>query len=140
MAVDDVKNRTRELYQKIGSLWCKAVKDNVVFNRYGWIHLSFRSGGQRRLPSDSKLRYHLFKHVHEIVSKSRVVFITDGVITSKRKMRRSVKYYELVYYYKKDKLFVSVVLRRIEQGKLHYYSVRRASNKIKKALAKTGLL
>lgn len=140
MTIKDLKSDTHELYKRVGSLWCKAVKDNVVFNRYGWIHLTFRSGGQRRLPKDIKLRYYLFTFVHEIVSKSRVVFITEGSITSKRKKSRNVKYYELVYLFKKDKLFISVVLRRIEQGKLHYYSVRRASNKIKKALIKTGLL
>ncbi|MFH1971163.1 MAG: hypothetical protein ABIJ05_02135 [Patescibacteria group bacterium] len=140
MVIKNLKGKTHKLYRSSGSLWCRAVKDNVLFNKYGWSHLSFERGGKRRQPGNIKLRLHLFKYVHEIVKNAKFAIETSGWVLSKRGIRRQVKYYELVYWCAKEKCHISVVLRKIEEGKLHYYSVRRANSKIKKALAKAGLL
>jgi len=140
MAIKDLKAETHKLYKSVGSMWCRAVKNNVVFNKYGWVHLSFERGGKRRRPRDLKLRHHLFQYVHEIVGRCRVMIEKEGTVKSKRGVVRKVKYYELVYWCKAEKRHISVILRRIEEGNLHYYSVRRASNRIKKALQKAGLL
>lgn len=140
MAIIDLKAKTHKLYKSVGSMWCKAVKDNVVFNNYGWTHLSFERRGRRRSDGDLKLRHHLFRYVHEIVRNSAVKFDRGGTVTSKSEIIRNVQYFELVCWCKKEDRYISVVLRKIEDGKLHYYSVRRASNKIKKALAKAGLV
>lgn len=140
MAVTDLKEKTHKLYKSVGSMWCRAVKANVVFNRYGWVHLSFGRGGHRRSDGDLKLRHHLFQYVPGIVRNCLVVIEKSGPVKSKKGIVRNANYYELVYWCKKEKNHISVILRKIEEGNLHYYSVRRASNKIKKALAKAGLL
>lgn len=110
-----------------------------MFNRYGWVHLSFKRGGKRRSTGDLKLRHHLFEYVPEVVKKSKFTVLTFGTVFSKRGTERKVRYFEIVHFCSKRKCYISVVLRKIENGKLHYYSVRRANNKIKKALKK-GLI
>jgi len=138
--IKKLKEKTHKLYRGHGSLWCPTIKDNVVFNRYGWVHLSFNRNGHRRSSGDVKLRHHLFEGVHEVVQNSKVAMKTFGSVTSKSSVKRSAMYYELVYLVKGKRRHTSVVLRKIEDGKLHFYSVRRTNNKIKKALKKGGLI
>lgn len=140
MAVVDLKDKTRKLYKSRGSMWCRAVKDNVVFNNQGWIHLSFSRNGHRRSDGDLKLRHHLFKYVHQCIDVGILIKQDERKIKSKSGVERNAKYYELVYWCEKEQKHISVVLRKIESSNMHYYSVRRTSNKIKKALAKAGLV
>lgn len=137
----DLKAKTHKLYKKLGSVWCGAVKDNVVFNNHGWIHLSFSRGGRRRSTGLLRLRLHLFKYVPRVVKTSKVVIKeTSGTILSRRGIARVAKYFEIAQVCGKEKHHVTVILRKIEGGKLHYYSVRRTSIKTKKALTKSGLV
>ena len=136
MAIRDLKEKTHKLYKRVGSLWCKALKENVVFNRHGWVHLSFERNGKRRYPKDLKLRHYLFNFVHEVVRYSQFYVVSRGSVNSRRGIKRKVCYFELVHFIKRERIYVSVILRKIESGKLHYYSVRRATNRIKKALRK----
>lgn len=140
IVIEDLKKETYKLYKKYGSLWCPAIKDNVVFNRHGWVHLSFRRNGHRRNQGDLRLRNFLFKNVHQVVRKSKACLPTTGEITSRRGVKRKVQYFELVYLCKKQTKHTSVVLRKIEDQKFHFYSVRRTNPRIKKALKKTGLI
>jgi hypothetical protein len=140
MSIKELKEETRLLYRSVGSLWCPAIKDNVVFNKHGWVHLSFRRNGHRRTPEDLRARLRLFKNVHEVVKNSKVSLLTSGTISSRRNIKRKASYYELVYLCGKQTKHTSVILRKIEDKKIHYYSVRRTNNRIKKALVKTGLI
>lgn len=138
--IELLKEETRTLYKGIGSLWCPAVKDNVVFNAHGWRHLSFRRNGRRRDPKDLKLRHRLFKNVHEVVKNSKVCLLSFKDISSRRGIKRKASFCELVWLCNEQTKHTSVILRKIEDQKLHYYSVRRTNNRIKKALKKTGLI
>jgi len=136
--IEILKERTYKAYKNIGSLWCPAVKDNIVFNRYGWIHLSFKRNGHRRSPGDLKLRHYLFiEDVRWVVQNSKIAILTFGSVTSKSGITRKTRYYELACLNKGKKKPTSVILRKIgKKGKLHYYSVRRTTGKIKRALKK----
>lgn len=138
--IEIIKDEIRELYKSVGSLWCPAVKDNVVFNAHGWKHLSFRRNGRRRDPEDLKLRHRLFKNVHDVVKSSKVSLLSFKEITSRQGIKRKASFYELVWLCGKQTKHTSVILRKIENQKIHYYSVRRTSGRIKKALQKTGLI
>ena len=137
----DLKAKTHKFYKSLGSLWCGAVEDNVVFNNHGWVHLSYTRSGHKRNVKDLKLRFHLFKHTPEVIKSSKVIIKeTSGAIISRRGVSRTAKYFEIAHVCDKGKQHVTVVLRRIESGKLHYYSLRRTNNKVKKALARAGLV
>jgi len=121
-------------------MWCPAIKDNVVFNAHGWVHLSFDSRGHRRGSSNLRLRLHLFTHVPEVVKTAKVqIGPPDRRDIFVKGKKRAVTYFEIAQACDGGKQHVTVILRRIESGKLHYYSVRRTRSKIKKALAKAGL-
>ena len=122
-------------YKAIGSLWCSAIKDTVFFNNHGWIHLRYDSKGHKRIAAAIRLRFFLLQHVSEVIQQSKVMLKqTSGFITSRNGVQRRVTYYEIAHKVNKGKYHITVILRRIEEGKLHYYSIRRTRAKIKKAL------
>lgn len=135
-----LKEDIYEIYKKTRTVKSKLFKEKIVFNRYGWIHLSFTSGGHRRPSKDRNLRLHLFKYATDIVKGAKIVIKeTEGAVMSKRGVLRKVKFYEIASKCDAGKKHVTVILRKIEDGNLHFYSLRRTSSKIKKALEK-GLL
>lgn len=135
-----LKEDVYKIYKKVGRVKSKAVNDFVVFNRYGWIHLSYTSGGHRRVSKDRRLRLHLFPFASEVIKKAKkTIRITEGLVMSKREIMRKVKYYELAGSCDDGKKHLTVIIRKIENGNAHFYSLRRTSPKIKKALEK-GLL
>lgn len=135
----NLKEEVYKIYKDTGNVKSKLLKEDILFNRYGWIHLSFTSGGHRRSTKDRNLRLHLFKFAKSVIKKSKVVIKeTEGVVLSKRGIKRKAKYYEIASGCNDGKLHVTVILRKIENGNLHFYSIRRTSSKIKKAL-KRGL-
>lgn len=140
MTVKDLKTKTHKIYKSLGSMWCPAVKNNVVFNAYGWVHLGFDGRGHRRTDNDLRLRLQLLPFVPEVVKNAKVQSKPGEARSLKIKdQMRQVTYFEIAQACDGGKKHVTVILRKIAKGKLHYYSVRRTSNKIKKALANAGL-
>ena len=134
----NLKEDVYKIYKDTGNIKSRILKENVIFNRYGWIHLSFTSGGHKRPKKDRNLRLHLFKFANQVVKKAKVVIKeTEGAVLSKRGIERKAKYYEIASECG-DGNHITVILRKIESGNLHFYSLRRTSSKIKKAL-KRGL-
>ena len=136
----NLKQETYKIYKSFKSIKSKAVGEEIFFNRYGWIHLSFTSSGHRRSAKDRRLRFHLLPFAKEIVIKSKtLVRTTEGSVVSKRGVIRKVKYFEIANSCDEDKKHITVIIRKIENGNAHFYSLRRTSAKNKKALAKQEL-
>ncbi|KKP48078.1 MAG: hypothetical protein UR39_C0002G0181 [Candidatus Woesebacteria bacterium GW2011_GWA1_33_30] len=128
------------IYKKVRTIKSPAIKQKVIFNRYGWIHLSFDSRGHRRSSRDRRLRFNLFRYSHEVVRNSKhIIKETEGTIKSKRGKERSVKYYEIASICNDGKNHITVIIRKIEDGNYHFWSIRRTSTKTKKALKEEGL-
>lgn len=134
MNIHNLKETTRIAYKSKPTIRCHKLKKVVTFNVYGWIHLSHTRDGHSRSPQDTKLRYYLFQYAYEVIKNSKIAIESSGTVTSKNKVVRPVKYYELVHICKSEKRPISVILRKIQDGKLHFWSIRRTNNKIKKAL------
>ena len=66
----NLKDEIYKIYKDNKSVKSKILKENVIFNRYGWIHLSFTSGGHKRSKKDRNLRLHLFKFSYEVIKKA----------------------------------------------------------------------
>ncbi len=136
----NLKDESYKIYKSFKSVKSKAVGEEIVFNRYGWIHLSFTSSGHRRSAKDRRLRFHLLPFAKEIVTKSKtLVRTTEGSVESKRGVVRKVKYFEIASSCDGGKKHITVIIRKIENGNSHFYSLRRTSPKIKKALARQEL-
>jgi hypothetical protein len=83
---EEAKRKAKELYSKIGRVWCPALGENIIFNDVGFRHL-IRKGGVRRPKSEQKRRFAFLSHVEGIIKNPDAKFSFE-----KREMFRSIKW------------------------------------------------
>lgn len=117
---------TSREYHKIGSIYCSALKENIIFNNYGWKHLRFDGHGHKRNEQDLRRRLHLFKHAVEVLKNCKTAGEKEQATIHLKKNPRDVIYIEIGHECK-TKLGnknIVVILRKFEKGPYHYYSIR----------------
>lgn len=125
----------QKIYKSFGLVKCTAINELVAFNNHGWTHISFDEKGHRRNRDNIFMRLKLVLHAPEVIQKASV--IQDETINLNIKgNKRKIRFIELACGIQKSHSHVTVILRKIESGVLHFYSVRRTKNKIKKLLLK----
>lgn len=108
-------NHFKKRYEKIGQINCPALANAPVhFDNHGLSHFFFKQGKPRPL-DDQKRRFHLFKRVPLIVAVSRAC-------SCYRRGKHEAEFWELTW--KNDLEIIQVVIRRINKGEFHFYSVK----------------
>ena len=98
----------KSIYRSLEPTWCPAVKDWVAFNNQGWKHFRYRGDGSRRIIAELSSRLKLIPFIPEIVAGAQSYEI--------KKMGNTC-------YYSLQSGTVRVILRKVGNGKLHYYSI-----------------
>ena len=114
-----LRARYEPIYKGLNPIWCPAIKSMVVFNSRGWKHLRFDGTGKRRDPKDLIMRLKLIPSISSVIENARSIKIYR---------RKDVLYYLIT---QEDERNIRVVLRKVRNGKTHFYSIFRG-NKTKK--------
>lgn len=130
-----IKKR-RQLYNDTKNMYCPFLKEVVYFNNKGFFHLTHDGRDRLRPEADATMRLNLLPRVYTVI-KNAAKFNRQPMLVPKNsndnKKEKEVAYYELYHALghnkNKRKAGVIVVLRKIGNGRLHFYSVRNASNK-----------
>lgn len=131
-----LKTEVHEKYLGYGLIVCPVINERVMFNNQGWKHISFDGKGHRRNSKSIYMRLKLVIFAPEVIQQASTV-IKDEIRTLQiNNVDRKVRFIELALSIKNSRSHVTVILRRIEEGTLHYYSVRRTKNKVKRLLLK----
>ena len=67
------KREIREVYDKIGSVWCPAIQEEVYFNAKGFYHLRHETTREERSISEQKHKLSLVPHIKDIVQGMQVL-------------------------------------------------------------------
>lgn len=120
---------TREVYDKIGSIFCPCLKENVTFNAKGFHHLLYEPIGT---PRDIKERIHkliLFPLAVPVIKNAKKVDEERMMILPSRKKSvapKKAKYIALVAMVGKNRnVKVKVILLKVGNGKLIFWSIMR---------------
>lgn len=134
-SLKELKNQAHKKYKSFGLIYCKAINDHVVFNNHGWKHLAFDGKGHRRNSDNIFMRLKLVLHAPAVIEHGSIVKdeIVEVLINEKQLKVRNI---ELAHPIDGTNHHVTVIIRRIEESTLHYYSVRRTKNKIKRMILK----
>jgi hypothetical protein len=119
-------------YNSIDSVHCSYLKEKVKFNSHGFKHALRDGRGHYRVEKDALMRLHLLPWAPVVIRNSKYMPNTEHRDTDdkRNKLGKPVTFFELqcVVNHKvgrKNKYTdISVILRRIGDGDLHYYSVR----------------
>lgn len=114
-------------YKRFEPVKCPFLGNELVyFNKDGFYHLTHDGRDRIRNAANSRMRLNLLPYVRIIIKKARFYGSPVRVIPAddrNNKFGKQITYYELAYRLVGNKV-ISVVLRRIGRGQLHYYSVR----------------
>ena len=126
----------RELYDSIGTVYCKHLDVDVVFNAKGFHHLFYNGAGKARLQNEVNYRLKLVPLIVPVIKNAKEF--------SKRKRRgrfsrgknapiKDVEYWSLTAFVGKDRdVPVKVILRKVGGGAIHFWSVMRLRKSNKK--------
>lgn len=101
----------------------------IHFNKIGFYHTTHDGRGKIRGEASSRMRLHLLPWIYRVIKKSRHYGEPPRVISKAdpdNSTGQEVIFYEICYKFNgfDGKKIVSVILRRVGKGNLHYYSVR----------------
>ena len=132
----DLLKQSRAWYKKIGSIDCGILNESIVFNSKGFYHLRYDSCGKARCIKEQHYKLGLLPLVIPVIQKASRVYEYKPDLYSK-KTGKYFEIWELREVVGKQKISVSVVLRRIGKGNITFYSVwknaKHRTHKIKKA-------
>jgi|ERR1039458_91811 hypothetical protein len=124
----------RQRYNATKNTYCPLLKEVVYFNNKGFFHITHDGRDRLRPEADARMRLNLIPHIDKVISHSTKLNRNPVLVPkTETKFNKELSYYELYHYLgrskSKRKVGIIVVLRRIGNGRLHFYSVRYASNK-----------
>lgn len=122
--------RTRNFYASIGSIYCPALKEMVIFNAKGFHHLLFESDHIPRSVKEKIYKLTLLPLAIPVIKNATIVFQERNVqVRSSRKKDaffKSGKTYALVAVVgNKNPIAVRVILLQMGNGKLMFRSIMR---------------
>lgn len=123
--------RRRIWYKTIKHCYCPALKQNIVFNSKGFQHLLFDGLGHARSNKERVYRLKLLSFVVTVIKKCQKIHEYTKP-TYSNKLGKNIEYWVLKESVNKQKLIVTVILRRIGDGNIIFYSVWSKQNKTTK--------
>jgi len=123
----------REKYNRTQNMYCSFMKEIVYFNSVGFFHATHDGRGKIRQEADARMRLNLLPCINEVIATTSQFGSPARVRPKgdpKNKTGKEIVEYELIHTFNARKK-VSVILRRVGNGRLQYYSVRYASPKPK---------
>ena len=111
----------KEVYKKIGHITCPIFKnENIYFNHYGLSHLMYKDR-KKRPPGDIQRRIILLSQALDILKQATEIHHHDVKVKEK-----SIAYFwEIRQHIIREgkKRIIRIVLRRLNQGTIHFFSV-----------------
>jgi hypothetical protein len=111
----------QKFYTKIENIWCPPLGVSVVFNRAGFQHL-VRRGRIQRPKSEQKRRFALLVYVRDIISDQ------YAHISYEKKFIGNTTAEFWIFNQRAVGVLITVVLRRIGNGNVHFFSVYQNKN------------
>jgi len=117
----------RKMYKEYDSMYCSCLKEDVVFNISGFNHLRFKIDNTPRNPKEAMYKLGLLPLVRPVIYKAKNIdsyeIRMSPIGGSRKKVIRKVEYWSLISKVGKKDIKTRVILRRIEKGKMHFWSV-----------------
>ena len=105
-------------YKKLGCVICPAFNyEDVYFNNYGLHHLIYK-GEKLRTKNEIMRRFKLLPYVLNILKKIKSVDDEE-----RRSREKSFAYFWTIKYKVSDDLKLRIIVRRLNNGTLHFFSV-----------------
>ncbi len=129
----------RKWYFSVNEVHCKYLNEPVVFNSHGFKHALRDGRGHYRNKADARMRLNILPWAPVVIRTAAYMPNTERreINDPRNHLNKPVTFFELrgtvTHKAKGGKnryIEITVILRRIGDGKLHYYSIRYTKNGI----------
>lgn len=141
-----MKNNFRKLldsrrkdYKKFKPVFCPCVKENVNFNSDGFYHLRHEVSGRERSIKEQMYKLGLLPLVVSVIKTAKTIdkYYKVKVPVSRKKIKgkreiKEVEYWGITAFVGKQKSKIKVVLRKVGNGQIHFWSVMKYERAINK--------
>lgn len=134
--IEKLIEKRRKKYDTTKNIYYPFLKGIVYFNNKGFRHATHDGRNRIRNKADAEMRLNLLLHINTVIQKATKYNRPPMLVpknSQNNKAGKELTYYELYCALgrakNKRKVGIIVVLRKIGNGRLHYYSVRYATNK-----------
>jgi len=129
---EEIVQERHKWYNSVGTAYCKYLNERVKFNRHGFQHTLRDGRGHYRGKKDALMRLHLLPWAPVVIRTAINMPSVDilPVKDQRNKLGKDITYFELQGVVKTGGpkrpkyIDITVILRRIGNGDLHYYSIR----------------
>ena len=123
---DFVKEK-RAWYKTIGKIYCPSLKESVVFNSKGFRHLRYDSTGKARTIKEQKYKLGLLPLVIPVIKNAKK--IDKYEIIYSKPLGKHCEMWSIKSVVGKQNTQVKVILRRIGDGNITFFSVMKKRDK-----------
>lgn len=107
-------------------MYCAALRDYIHFNMSGFNHLRFNTDNTPRNSKETMYKIGLLPLVKPAIYKSKRVEYEKRMAPvggTRKKVYKEIEYWALTEVVGKQDVKLKIVLRRIGNGKIHFWSV-----------------
>jgi hypothetical protein len=127
--LEEIKQKSKEEYSKIGRTWCPYLEDYVYFNKEGFEHLLFKTWNRGRSKLEQYTRLRLLALVPGIIAKThtlqeydeRNILVRQKTNSRWEKRMKLVRYYVFISIVKEVRL--KIIVKKIDGGNKFFYSL-----------------
>jgi len=135
LSYQELIKQRRAWYKSIKKVYCPCLKEDVVFNSKGFYHLKYDSFGKARSRKERMYKIGLLPLSIPVIVSAKKIYRWTSKYYSK-KFNKYIECWALKEVAGKQKTIVTVVLRRIGNGHLVFYSIMKKNDKKLKKLRK----
>lgn len=129
LGYEKAKEKAKQIYSKIGSIRCPALADDyVTFSRSGLNHL-MRKGRIPRTRSEQKRRFTLLTYIEKIIKNPKAFIIYRKNVVKEKVNRHGEKVLLestarfWTFIEKIDDCNIKIIIRQLNNGGKHFFSV-----------------
>jgi len=126
--IKELRIEMKSFYKDIRSpIFCKVLDVDVYFNADGIFHLRYDGARKKRPIKEEYSKLSLLPLVIPVIKSTKEVARDTRIIGSKE-----IKYWALTMPVGKSNIMIKVILRKIDGGRVHFFSVMRLRNRKQK--------
>ena len=128
VSYQDLIKQRRVLYKTFKRVHCPCLKEDVIFNSKGFYHLKYDSFGKSRSKKERMYRIGLLPLAIPVITSAKKIYRWTPKYYSK-KINKYIEFWALKEVVGKQKTTVTVILRRVGDGHLTFYSIMKKNDK-----------
>lgn len=125
---EKVIGKAKESYVRIGHIWCPALKDHIAFDDAGFHHLIWKNR-KHRSRTEQKRRFRLLPSAERVIAQTKlsIAYQEREIMFLKKKYGEAKIEAAHASFWglkeERDDQTITVVIRQVDSGDKHFYSI-----------------